>query len=75
MTSENTSTETQSNVHDRFDFEQWMLDCWKVTDDIKMYADRDVTAEDWKALSNYYEHKFNRLWDLFERMIREGNIR
>jgi hypothetical protein len=55
--------------------EQWMLDCWKVTDDIKMYSERDVTNEDWQALANYYEHKFNRLWDLFESMIRSGNIR
>jgi hypothetical protein len=69
------TTPTPSPVRDRFDMEQWMLDCWKVTDDIKMYSERDVTNEDWQALANYYEHKFNRLWDLFESMIRAGNIR
>jgi len=66
---------TPPNINDRFDMEQWMLDCWKVTDDIKLYSERDVESKDWLALANYYEHKFNRLWDLFESMIRSGHIR
>ncbi len=69
------TTPTPSPVRDRFDMEQWMLDCWKVTDDIRMYSERDVSSEDWQALANYYEHKFDRLWDLFESMIQSGNIR
>lgn len=69
------SQETHPHISDRFDMEQWMLDCWKVTDDIKMYSERDVEAKDWQALANYYEHKFDRLWNLFESMIRSGNIR
>jgi hypothetical protein len=75
MTEETTPTPAPSPVRDRFDMEQFILDCWKVTDDIKMYSERDVTNEDWQALANYYEHKFDRLWDLFESMIRSGNIR
>lgn len=66
---------TPPNINDRFDMEQWMLDCWKVTDDIKLYSERDVESKDWLALANYYEHKFDRLWNLFESMIRSGNIR
>ena len=46
------TTPTASPVRDRFDMEQWMLDCWKVTDDIKMYSERDVTNEDWQALAS-----------------------
>ena len=69
------SQETPANISDRFDMEQYILDCWKVTDDIKMYSERDVDATDWQALANYYEHKFDRLWNLFESMIRSGHIR
>jgi hypothetical protein len=66
---------TPQHINDRFDMEQWMLDCWKVTDDIKLYSERDVESKDWLALANYYEHKFDRLWNLFESMIQSGNIR
>ena len=39
-----------SDRFDRFDFEQQIMECWKITDDIK----------------ELYELKFNKLWDCFE---------
>jgi hypothetical protein len=62
-------------VMDRFDFEQEIMHCWHVTDDIKAFAGReDIGPEQWKALAQVYEVKFNVLWDHFEAMINEGKI-
>lgn len=60
---------------DRFDLEQQILDCWRVTDDIKLFAKQNASAESFEALSTYYEHKFNQLWDTFEIMCREGHFK
>jgi len=60
---------------DRFDFEQEIIGCWNVTDDIKMFAGReDVTAEQWEALAQVYSVKFDSLFETFEAMIKEGKI-
>ena len=60
---------------DRFDFEQEIMHCWSVTDDIKAFAARDdVGTEQWQALAQVYEVKFNVLWDHFEQMIRDRKI-
>ncbi len=56
---------------DRFDLEQQILECWKVADDIKMFAKQKASAESLEALSTYYEHKFTQLWDTFEIMCHE----
>jgi hypothetical protein len=62
-------------VMDRFDFEQELIRCWNVTDDIKQFAERtDITAEQWQALAQFYDVKFNVLWDHFEKMIAEKKI-
>lgn len=71
MSGENTETKTR----DRFDMEQEILECWKVTNDINMLVDKDASAENFKVLANYYELKFDRLWDTFEILIRQGNIK
>ena len=58
----------------RFDLEQEILECWKVTNDIQMYIDQDAAAEDFKVLIDYYERKFNLLWNTFESMIHERKM-
>ena len=58
---------------DRFDLEQQILDCWRVTDDIKQWADAIKTPE-MLTLSAYYEYKFNQLWSTFESMIQEKKM-
>jgi hypothetical protein len=58
-------------MSDRFDLEQQILDCWKVTDDIKLLSTRGAKPEDFAALSQVYEFKFNQLWDTFEKMCAE----
>lgn len=66
------TTETKSRT--RFDLEQEMLECWKVVNDIEMYVEQDATTEDFKVLAQYYERKFNRLWDTFENMVHERKM-
>jgi myosin-crossreactive antigen len=59
---------------DRFDFEQQILNCWRITDDIKQVSegilDGDLVVDDTAniliGLQHMYELKFNNLWDLFE---------
>jgi hypothetical protein len=50
--------------HDRFDLEQAIIQCWGVCDDLKAGIDPQV-------LSNYYDAKFNKLWDIFEELVYE----
>ena len=65
---------------DRFDLEQQLLDCWRITDDIKTVLkiteaeDIDRTQNALIGLQEIYEQKFNDLWDTFEIMIREKRI-
>jgi len=59
---------------DRFDLEQEILQCWNITDDIKNYAAESATSEEFSALAQYYERKFDRLWTTFESMIHERKM-
>jgi hypothetical protein len=55
----------------RFDLEQQILECWKVTEDITMMAKQNASTDSLNALSTYYEHKFNQLWETFGTMCHE----
>ena len=61
-------------MSDRFDFEQEIMECWKVTNDMQMYIDQGASIEDLKVLIDYYERKFQKVWDTFEHMIQERKI-
>jgi hypothetical protein len=60
--------------NDRFDFEQQLQNCWRVTDDIGDLSQglmdhnltTDQTVNALNGLQQMYEIKFNKLWDLFE---------
>jgi hypothetical protein len=66
------TTETKSR--DRFDLEQEILECWKVTNDINMFIEQGSSVEDFKTLAAYYEKKFDRLWSTFENMVHERKM-
>ena len=62
---------------DRFDFEQQLMDCWRITDDIRDASEgllegnlnTDETSNILIGLRQLYELKFNKLWDMFEGVI------
>jgi hypothetical protein len=61
-------------MSDRFDFEQEIMECWKITNDLQMYIDQGASIEDTKVLIDYYERKFQKVWDTFETLIAERKI-
>lgn len=67
MSGENQETKTR----DRFDLEQEILECWKVTTDITLFKEQ---GGDFSVLSQYYDQKFERLWSTFEQLVHERKI-
>jgi len=61
-------------MSNRFDFEQEIMECWKITNDLQMYIDQGASIEDTKVLIDYYERKFDKLWATFEQLIKERKI-
>ena len=61
-------------MSDRFDFELEIMECWKITNDLQMYIDQGAKIEDTKVLIDYYERKFDKLWNTFETLIHERKI-
>ena len=61
-------------MSNRFDFEQEIMECWKITNDLQMYIDQGASIEDTKVLIDYYERKFDKLWATFEHMIKQRKI-
>jgi hypothetical protein len=61
-------------MSDRFEFEQEIMECWKITNDLQMYIDQGASIEDTKVLIDYYERKFQKVWDTYETLIKERKI-
>jgi hypothetical protein len=61
-------------MSNRFDFEQEIMECWKITNDLQMYIDQGASIEDTKVLIDYYDRKFQKVWDTFETLIHERKI-
>ena len=61
-------------MSNRFDFEQEIMECWKITNDLQMYIDQGASIEDTKVLIDYYERKLQKVWDTFETLIQERKI-
>ena len=66
----------------RFDLEQEIMDCWSVVDDMGTLLEgildkeisRDDTANAVLGMKVMYQLKFEKLFDTFEEMIREGKM-
>lgn len=66
---------------DRFDFEQQIVRCWSVVDDLKeldeglfegwLEFDKDNVSNHILAVANLYDVKFHKLWELFESVMME----
>jgi hypothetical protein len=60
---------------DRFDLEKAILDCWSITEDIKLMKEQDAYASDMVNLACVYNFKFQKLWNVFEDMVHEGKFK
>jgi hypothetical protein len=58
----------------RFDFEQEIMRCWSVVEDMRTVAKVNCDPDSFEALATIYEIKFNSLFNMFETMIRDGTI-
>lgn len=63
----------------RFDLEQKILDCWNITDDLKLLAEQDeLTQQELleliESLKTLYELKFKSLFSIFEECIKNEAI-
>lgn len=64
---------------DRFDFEQQIVKCWSVVDDLKdldeglfegwLEFNQDDVSNHILAVANTYDVKFHKLWSLFEDVV------
>jgi len=67
-------------MKNRFDLEQQLLDCWRITDDlgtvltITEAGDTDRTQNALIGLREIYNQKFNDLWDTFETLLQDKKI-
>lgn len=59
---------------DRFDFEQQIMTCWNMVDDVKLLAKRDAGSADFQALAQVYQHKFEELFEQFETLVHERKL-
>lgn len=57
-------------MSDRFDLEQQILECWKVTTDIQTVLDHGQPdlENNLKALAKMSDLQFEKLWAIFETM-------
>jgi len=61
-------------MSNRFDLEQQILDCWKITDEIPMMESQGANVADMTSLACVYEFKFKKLWSIFEKMVAENKF-
>lgn len=69
-------------MKNRFDLEQELLECWRVTNDVHdVYEyvmnerpDTDTVANLLLGIHALYELKFNKLWNTFENCVSSKDI-
>lgn len=70
-------------MSDRFDFEQEIMGCWSIIDDINILLKRlnedKIKQEDSKeylsSLKTIYQVKFEQMFETFEDLIKKGYIK
>ena len=66
----------------RFDLEQQILDCWGITDDLKLLSEaegnqrlsKDQTLNILIGLQELYNLKFEQMFNTFEKLVASKNI-
>jgi hypothetical protein len=59
---------------DRFDFEQKLIKFSGIIDDLRTIADKKYDQR-LNTLADYYNYQFYELWEMFEKLIKEGIIK
>ncbi len=49
-----------------FEFEQQILDAWRIVDDIKLMAEGQSDVSDFAGVAALYDLKFQKLWKAYE---------
>lgn len=65
---------TMQKQFDRFDFEQGIMQCWNMVDDVQLLSQRGAPTEDFEGVCRLYQHKFEELWAQFENGIEQKRI-
>lgn len=68
---------------DRFDLEQEILECWRVTGDVEMVCenlmDRELSTDEVAnaliGIKSLYNMRFEKLWSTFETMVRQRQFK
>ena len=69
-----------TNMKNRFDLEQEIMECWNVTTDIRNFyhaqenMDQDKQQNYLLGLEQIYEVKFEKLWATFEQCIKSREL-
>ena len=69
-------------MSDRFDLEQNILDCWKITDDVNLLyknvmeeeLDKDKITNVLLGLQAIYSMRFEQLWETFENLVSKREL-
>ena len=61
-------------MSDRFEFEQKLIKFSGIIEDLREVANSKYDQRI-MTLADYYDYQFDALWTLFEKMIRDGNIK
>ena len=69
-------------MSDRFDLEQNILDCWKITDDVNLLyknvmeeeLDKDKISNILLGLQAIYSMRFEQLWETFENLVSKREL-
>lgn len=79
-----------SMTKDRFDLEHEIMKCWNVTEDLDMVLERLLDSPSFEGmpaelsdkmanlligLKELYDMRFERLWDTFELMVKQGQFK
>ena len=70
-------------MSDRFDFEQQIMQCWNIVDEVKILNEqvleknisRDNISNYLLGLETIYQIKFDKLWELFETVVCQDLIK
>ena len=59
---------------DRFEFEQKLIKFGGIIDDLREVANSKYDQRV-MTIADYYDYQFDALWIMFEKMVKEGNIK